>query len=151
VVDVVDVGLVALRAEVHDVADDGQEVLGADVLDALGRRLVAVVAVELAVDAEPTDLAEAVSVLVEELLLEERPRLLDLRGVARTQPAVDLQQGRLVLGDLGEEVQSLGRQRIEDERVGRVRDRADRLEVRALDRLDGRADLGADAAAGRWS
>ena len=80
-------------SQIEDVADDGEEVLGPDAHVILGH-----VHVELAVDAEATDLAQAIAVLVEELLLEEGLGLLDLRRIAGTQSAVDLQQGGFVLG-----------------------------------------------------
>ena len=51
---------------------------------------------ELPVDAEAADLAEAVAVRVLELLVEELLRLLELRRVARTQARIDLEQRRFV-------------------------------------------------------
>ena len=47
---------------------------------------------ELAVDAEPADLAEPVAIRVEELLVKQRARLLQLRRVAGPQPLIDAQQ-----------------------------------------------------------
>ena len=61
-----------------------------------GHLVLGDVLVELAVEAEPADLAQAVAVLVEELLVEEGLGLLRLRRVARPQPDVDLQQRLLV-------------------------------------------------------
>ena len=104
VVDVVDVPLPL--AQVEDVADR------VDVVDRVqghlvfGDRLV-----ELPVDPEPADLAEAVAVGVEELLVEQLAGLLELRRVAGPEPLVDPQQRALVVG---------GRvflERLEDERV----------------------------------
>src|SRR6185437_12929680 len=78
VVDVVDVPLAA--AEVEDVAD------GVDVVDRVERHpVLGDVLVELPVDPEPADLAEAVAVGVEELLVEELAGLLELRRVAGPQ------------------------------------------------------------------
>ena len=54
------------------------------------------VLVELAVEAEAADAAEAVALRVEELLVEELLRLVELRRVARAQAAVDLEQRLLV-------------------------------------------------------
>ena len=132
-IDVVDMRLVALAAEIEHVADDREEVLGTDVLDRLGRELpelaalaVLLVVLELAVDAEAADAAEAVAVLVEELLGEQRLRLVDLRRVARTQTAVDLEEGGLVLGHAREEVELLFGEGVEDQRVACVGDDADR-------------------------
>ena len=101
---------------------------------------------ELAVDAEAADAAEAVAVLVEELLREQRLRLVDLRRVARTQTAVDLEERGLVLGHAREEVELLFGERVEDQRIARVGDDADRSQVRSLDRGDHVADRRADAA-----
>ena len=82
-----------------------------------GRSVISVfgdVLVELAVDAEAADLAEAVAVGVEELLVEQLAGLLELRRVAGPEPLVDPQQRALVVG---------GRvflERLEDQRVARV-------------------------------
>ena len=92
--------------------------------------------VELAVDAEPTDLAQPIAVLVEELFLEERLGFVPLRGVAGAKSAVDPQQGGLVLGGLGHELKTLHRQRIEDERVARVLHDGELLDVRGLNCLE---------------
>jgi hypothetical protein len=85
VVDVVDLALAPAQAE--DVLDRLHEVGGAERLLRLGR-----VGAELAVEAEATDAAEAIPRLVEELLVEELARLLDLRRIAGTQTLVDLEQ-----------------------------------------------------------
>ena len=53
---------------------------------------------ELAVDPEPADLAQAIAVGVEELLVEQLAGLLELRRVARPEPLIDLEQGALVIG-----------------------------------------------------
>ena len=91
VVDVVDVPLAL--AEVEDVPDR------VDVVERVERHLVVgTVLVELPVDPEPADLAEAVAVGVEELLVEELAGLLQLRRVARPEPLIDPEQGALVVG-----------------------------------------------------
>ena len=69
------------------------------------------VLVELAVDAEAADPAEAVAVRVLELLLEQLLGLLELRRVAGPQPLVDLQQRLLV------RVGRVVLERVEDERI----------------------------------
>jgi hypothetical protein len=107
----------AVAPKVQHVLDHAKEILARDEHLVLGH-----VQIELPVDAEATDLAEAVAVLVEELLDEELLGLLDLRRVARTQLRVDLQQGRLVLAlrMLGELLELLLGDRVEDQRVRRV-------------------------------
>ena len=83
VVDVVDVPLAG--AQVEDVAD------GVEVVERpQGHLRLGDVLVELAVDAEAADLAEAVAVGVLELLAEQFLGLLQLRRVAGPQPLVDL-------------------------------------------------------------
>jgi hypothetical protein len=84
VVDVVGVGLVPTRTKVEDVADRVEEVLGTQ-----PHFVLVEVDIELSVDTEPTDLADAVAVLVEELLFKQGAGLVDLRRVARTQAAVN--------------------------------------------------------------
>src|SRR5205085_5249866 len=66
------------------------------VLASQGHHRLGDVLVELAVDAEEADAAEAVAVLVEELLVEERRRFVELRRVAGPQAGINLQQRRLV-------------------------------------------------------
>ena len=90
VVDVVD--LTFPLAEVEDVADRVDVVERVQDHLVVGDRLA-----ELAVDPEPTDLAQAVAVGVEELLVEELAGLLQLGRVARPEPLVDPQQGALVV------------------------------------------------------
>ena len=85
------------------------------------------VLVELAVDAEPADAAQAVAVLVVELLVEQRGRLLQLRRVAGAEPGVDPHEGVLVAG------RRVVGQRVEDQRVQHLRDHVHRLEVARLD------------------
>ena len=80
VVDVVDVALVA--PQVEDVADGVDVVVGIEGHPVFGNRLV-----ELPVDAEPADLAQPVAVGVEEFLVKELARLLELRRVARAAAA----------------------------------------------------------------
>ena len=87
VVDVVDVAFAF--AKVQDVADRVDVVFGVEGHLVVGDRLA-----ELPVDPEPADLAEAVAVGVEELLVEELTRLLELRRIARPEPLVDPQAGR---------------------------------------------------------
>ena len=89
VVDVVD--LAGPRAELEDVLDRVDDVLGLEDLDVLTDGLV-----ELAVQAEAADATQAVALDVEELLVEQLAGLLDLRRVTRAQAAVDLDQRVLV-------------------------------------------------------
>ena len=89
VVDVVDVALAG--PQLDDVAD------GVKVIEAPKRHLrFRDVLLELAIDAETADLAEAITVGVLELLLEQLLRLFELRRVARTKALVDLEQRFLV-------------------------------------------------------
>ena len=142
VVDVVDVPLAA--PQVEDVADGVDVVLGVERHPVFGDVLV-----ELAVDPEPADLAQAVAVGVEELLVEQLAGLLQLRRVARPQPLVDLQQRTLVVG---------GRvflERLEDQRVARLLEDADRAQVAGVGQDlrrglgDRRAAVDEDLAGGR--
>ncbi len=89
VVDVVDVALAVAQA--HDVADGVEVVQGPQ-----GHLGFVDVLVEFAVDAEAADLAEAVAVGVLEFLAEQLAGLLQLRGVARPEALVDLEEGLLV-------------------------------------------------------
>ena len=66
-----------------------------------GRSVISVfghVELELAVDAEAADAAQAVAVGVVELFVEQRPGLFQLRRIARTQPLIDPQQRFFVAG-----------------------------------------------------
>ena len=104
---------------------------------------------ELAADAEAPDLAQAVAVLVEELLVEELLGFFDLRGVARTQTRVDLEHRAIVIaldiGDLVELLELFFGDGVEDQRVRWVLDHADGFEPRSLDGLGAFfADLAAD-------
>ena len=153
VVDVIDMRLVALGAQVEHVTDDRKEVLRTDVLHRFRRRLtklaidtVFLVVFKLTVDPETTDAPEAVAVVVEELLLEERLCLVDLRRIARTKSSVDLEQRRFMLGHAREEVELLFGECVEDERITRVGDDANGLQVRRLNRRNHVADGRADAA-----
>ncbi len=104
VVDVVDFALAAAQPE--DVADRLHEVRRHQGLLRFRRRRA-----ELAVQAETADATEAVARLVEELLVEQLLRLLDLRRVAGAQALVDLEQRLFV---------AVGRvlaQRVEDQEV----------------------------------
>src|ERR1700733_3868499 len=93
VIDVVDLGVLVVGPKPDEITDRIDEIFGAK------RHLrIRDVLVELAVDAEPTDAAQPVTVDVEEFLFEEVGRLLELRRVAGPQPLVNPQQGRLVAG-----------------------------------------------------
>ena len=93
--------------------------------------------IELAVDPEPPDPSETVPVVVEELLSEELPGLLDLGWVARAQPRVEVKQGRLVFADPVAQVDLfLVGERVGDQLVVHVRDDVNLLEVRREDLLD---------------
>ena len=77
-IDVIDVRLVALAAKIEHVANHGKEILRANLLHGLSRKLpelaalaVLLVVLELAVDTESADASKAIAVLVEELLGEE--------------------------------------------------------------------------------
>ena len=142
VVDVVDVPLAL--PQVEDVSDGVDVILGVE-----GHPVFGDVLVELAVDPEPADLAQAVAVGVEELLVEELAGLLQLRRVARPQPLVDPQQRALVVG---------GRvflERLEDQRVARFLEDRDRAEVAGVGQDlrrglgDGGAAIDQDLAGGR--
>ncbi len=135
-VDVVDVGTVALAAQVHHVSNDGEEVVGTDALFRLVADGVDLVVLELPVDAETSHATEAVAVLFEELLVEELTCLVDLRWVAGTKSSVDLQECRFVLGDFREEVEALFGEGVEDQRVAGVLDDADGLQLGSLDHLE---------------
>ena len=130
--------------QVEDVADGVDVVLGVE-----GHPVFGDVLVELAVDPEPADLAQAVAVGVEELLVEQLAGLLELRRVARPQPLVDPQQRALVVG---------GRvflERLEDQRVAGLLEDRDLAEVAGVgqDLRRGLGDRGAavdqDLAGGR--
>ena len=145
-IDVIDVRIGLLGAEIEDVADDRQEVLRPDRLLLFADLLEGRVLLKLAVDAEAADLPKAIAVLVEELLLEQGAGLVNLRRIARTQATVDAEKRCLVLVDFGQEVQALNGERVEDQRITRVGDGAHRLEARGLDRLKCRAERHADLA-----
>ena len=87
-VDVIDMNPgVVPPAQPEDVPDGVDVILGVERHLVFGHGLI-----ELAIDPEPADLAQAVPVGVEELLVEELARLLELRRIARPQPLVDPQQ-----------------------------------------------------------
>ena len=90
-IDVVDVTFAA--AQLEHVLQRVDQVLAAERHHRFGHVLV-----ELAVDAEAADAAEAIAVFVEELFLEQRLGLVELRRVAGTQPGVDLHQRVFVAG-----------------------------------------------------
>ena len=116
VVDVVDVPLAL--PQVEDVADGVDVVLGVQ-----GHPVFRNVLIELAVDPEPADLAQAVAVGIEKLLVKELAGLFQLRGIARPQPLVDPQESTLVIG---------GRvflKRLENQRVARILEDADRAQI----------------------
>ncbi len=129
-------GIGAAAAEVEQVLDHPQEVLAADEHLVFRR-----VQVELAVDPEATHAPEAIAVVIEELLDEELLGLLDLRRVAGTQLAVNLQH-RLLVGRLGIELlEFLLRDGVEDQHVAGILDHPDFLEAAGDDGLRGLADL----------
>ena len=75
-------------AQGEDVADGVEVIEGPQRHFRLGDVLI-----ELAIDAEAADLAQAIAVGVLELLLEEFLGLFELRRIAGPQPLVDLQKG----------------------------------------------------------
>ena len=97
--------LAAAVVELHELADDGQDVLPADhprlaVLLALGRELDLHLGRGLAqrlVELVSTNAGQVVSAEVEEEAVDERARVVDRGRVARAQLLVDLDEG-LVLG-----------------------------------------------------
>ena len=98
VVDVVDFRVRLAVAQLHQIADRRDEVVGAK-----GHLRLGDVQPELAVDAEAADAAQPVAVGVVELLVEQGPGLLQLRRIARPQPLINPQQrlfvaGRVVVG-----------------------------------------------------
>ena len=95
VIDVVDVPFAA--AQLEHVLQRIDQVLAAE-----GHHRFRHVLVELAVDAEAADAAEAIAIFVEEFFFEERLRLFQLRRIAGTQPGVNPQQRVFVAvgGDL---------------------------------------------------
>jgi 23S rRNA G2445 N2-methylase RlmL len=80
------VGVAFACAQAKDVFDRADEVDCRQRLLVVGR-----VDVELTVQTEATNATEAVAGFVEELLVEELTRLLQLRRVTRTQALVDLE------------------------------------------------------------
>ncbi len=107
VVDVVDVPLVA--AEIENVPD------GVDVVFRVeGHAVFRDVLIELAVDAEPADLAQAVAVGIEEFFMEQLTGFFELGGVAGAEPLIDPQEGAFVVGG------GVFLERLEDQRVARV-------------------------------
>ncbi len=113
------------------------------ILAAEGHNRFRNVLVEFAVDAEAPDPAKAITVLVEELFLEEGLRLVELRRVTGTQPGVNLQQRVLMLVVILGGSDVVFGQGIEDQRIGQFGDHLDVFEVARLDFVDGLADLGA--------
>ena len=93
-VDVVDMSLVL--AQIQDVLDR------VDVVERIERHLIlGYVLIKLAIDAEPADLAEAIAIRVEELLVEEFARLFQLRRIAGAKPLVNAQKSAFVIASLG--------------------------------------------------
>ena len=119
VIDVIDVGRLILSTQLQHVLDDLEEILGTDVHDGLGDILV-----EFAIHAEATNLAQSVLVFFVEPFGEQLSSLVDLGRIARTKPTVDLQKGCFVFGDLGQEIQLLFCDRVQDQRVDRWIDHA---------------------------
>ena len=124
VVDVVDFRVRLAVAQLHQIADRGDQVVGAK-----GHFRLGDVQPELAVDAEAADAAQTVAVGVVELLVEQGPRLLQLRRIAGPQPLINPQQrlfvaGRVVVG-----------QGVQQQRGLRVGHHLDLLQARRADRL----------------
>ncbi len=69
------------------------------------------VLVELAINAEPADATQSITIFVKELFLEERLRLIQRGRIARTQAGVDLHQRRFMA------LSRVFSQRIEDQRI----------------------------------
>ena len=86
--------LAGYRRSFEQVLDDLVEVLR--VQDLLVERRVQL---QLGVQLQPADAREVVLLRVEEHVLEERPRAVERRGIARPQPAVDLDQRLFVRVD----------------------------------------------------
>ncbi len=118
VVDVVRVLALHASAEIDEVLDGVDDVRGLEDLDVLGDVLT-----ELTVEAEAADASEAVALIVEELLVEELTRLLDLHRVARAEAAVDLQEGLFV------RVGRIVTQGVQDQHVEVVRIPVDDLDL----------------------
>ena len=116
VIDVVHVGGIAPQLQL--VLDDLVEVLR--VQDLLVERRVQL---QLGVQLEPADAREVVLLRVEEHVLEQRPRAVEGRRIARTEAAVDLDQ-RLFVG-----VNRILLQRGREHRTGLVALREEDLEV----------------------
>ena len=129
VIDVINKLFLARSAEVKHVADHGEEVLGADALHVFADLLVLRVVVELAVHTEATNASEAIAAVVKELLFEELASLVHLRRVAGTETSVDLEEGCFVFADFGKEVELLFSKRVEDQRVTRIGNNANALQV----------------------
>ncbi len=81
-----------LAAKIEDVLHDAKEILSANEHHVLGD-----IEIELAVDAESANLAQAVSRLIAELLFEELAGFFNLRRIAGAQARVDFQQGCFVI------------------------------------------------------
>jgi len=126
VVDVVDLHRGIVAAELEQVLHGGDQVFGAE-----GHLVLGDVQRELPVDAEPADPPQPVPVGVVELLVEQRLRLLQLRGVAGAQALIDSQQRLLVAGG------HVVRQGVEQEGALLVGHHLHRLQPRAADLLRG--------------
>ncbi len=109
-IDVVDVTFAA--AELEHVLQRIDQVLAAEGHDRFGDVLV-----ELAVDAETADAAEAIAIFIEEFFFEEGLRLVELRRIAGAKPGVNSQQ-RIVRG-LSAVIVGQG---VENQRVGDLGD-----------------------------
>ena len=122
-IDVVDVTFAA--AQLEHVLERVDQVLAAE-----GHHRLWDVLVELAVDAKAADAAQAIAVLVEELFLEERLSLFELRRVARTQPGVNPHQRVFVARGV-----VVGK-RVEDQRIADLGDALDALEAGGLNLVE---------------
>ena len=135
-IDVIDKLFLAGSTKVKHVADHGEEVLGADALHVFADLLVLRVVVELAVHAEASNASEAIAAVVKELLFEELASLVHLRRIAGAETTVDLEEGCFVFADFGKEVQLLFSKRVEDQRVTRIGDNANTLQIACEDVLE---------------
>ena len=127
-VDVIDIPFAA--AQLEHVLQRVHQVLAPQRHHRFRHRLI-----ELAVDAEAPHAPEPITVFIEELLFEQRLRLLDLRRIPRSKTRVNLQQRILVA------LRRVFRQRVEHQRVRNLRDHFNVLQVRRLNLVDRLGDL----------
>ncbi len=124
VVDVVDLDPRFAAGQLQHIADGRDQVLGPQGHFGLGHAEL-----QLAVDAEAADLAQAVTIGIEKFLVEQRPGFFQLGRIARPQPLVDAQQRLFVAGG-----RVLG-QAVEDQRVLGVDHYFDRGQAGGADQL----------------